>query len=293
MGQPKLTFQQLFEYLENGANDPAVEAMLELPGNSERLVRAKRLYDLVKAGGLPDEDSPVMGFAEPASEHSIEGLSEPLEADFLDVDQSRPAGKSGYGILGQSMDGLQQAARTMRNGGTRLRVSGILRMVSSGTLPGLEFVPRPRPPLPRKLSRKSVGSEDATSFESVPGASLDSDLSDIGFERTDSFIVEGRMDAAPDLSSSADAVEFRLSPLIVVCRVELANRQPLLTFEVKDTRWRAPAKQLEILYVPKQGLICRVTTDLKGRASLPLPAGPGRLRFDCDPAAAVDIELEE
>ena len=114
MGQPKLTFQQLFEYLENGANDPAIDAMLELPGNSERLVRAKHLYDLVKAGGLPDEDSPVIGFAEPASEYSIEGLREPLETDFLDVDQSRPAGKSGYWKLDQSMDGLQQAARTMR-----------------------------------------------------------------------------------------------------------------------------------------------------------------------------------
>ena len=81
-------------------------------------------------------------------------------------------------------------------------------------------------------------------------------------------------------------------PLIVACRVDLAHRQPLLTFEVRDTRWRAPAKQLEILYVPEQGRMCRVTTDLKGRASLPLPAGPGRLLFDSDPAAAVDIELK-
>lgn len=282
MGLPKLTIQQLFEYLENGGNDPAIEAMLELPSNRERLVRAKRLYDLVKAGGFPDVDSFVIGFAEPEPDYTNERSSEPLEVDFLDVGESHLVGKSDSGDLNQATDGLQQAVRTMRAGGTRFRASGILRIVSSGTVPGLEFVPRPRPPLPRKSTRQSVSRENAASF----------DWSDISSKKAESFDIEAKMESVRDFSSSADSVEFRLSPLIVACRIDLTPHQPLLRLEVEDTRWRVPAKQLEILYVPEQGRICRVTTDLKGRASLPLPAGPGRLRFDGGPAVAVDIELE-
>jgi hypothetical protein len=88
-------------------------------------------------------------------------------------------------------------------------------------------------------------------------------------------------------------VEFSLRPLSVECHIDLTPHQPLLAFEIQDTRWHTPAKQFEILYVSDQGHICCVTTDLKGRACLPLPTESGRLRFDCDPAVAMEIEIQE
>ena len=287
-----LTFQELFEYLEKGEEDPYIERMLERDSGAKRRLRqARRLYAFLHSEDA-EHDSGADVFMDVAFNEEplayLSDVSEPMSYLGAELLQKRVDESSDEDTDTKANDhAIHQAERVMQSAGRQLLVAGTLLL--NTTSPGgatLNYRAH-KPPMPLRTGKDFALRSAASRVSLRPAAAFinkPDPIGDLGWGVK--MPATGRSERT---TQPSDLTRIRAGRLYVQCYVDPDGHE--LVIDIRNTESRSPERQLDILYVPQKGEMLRTSTDLNGHATMPLPAASGRLRLESTPAVAIDVEI--
>jgi hypothetical protein len=264
----KLRFEQVLEYVEQGENDRRMKKRLQMdPDGPELLRQARLMHDMMKLRaekGAPDEDWAGSGADSAAQFDSVE-VAEVHEQMKLMLSESAASYQRDDDRM--SLNDVSQLQNLAGRAAGRIREIGSIRLIHDGHRVAVSF--EPDDDLSAALAmRQSI----------TPTARRD--LTD------DDLLQFKRRRPVPN------SVEVRGHDLSISVNAE-TTVDGTLVLRIIDRRLSAPARGLQLLFMPEEGSFVRFHTDAKGVARFSVPDCPGILRIESQQPQLLHIKIEK
>ena len=261
----KLEFEQVLEYVRGGEKDPGIEKLLQIdPNGPAMLSEARLIYEVL--GEQPEPLKP------PAARRPRVMRSAAFDAPTRDLQAAAEpefaGSSSNTDLFGDDQSGqftpsdAKSLSRLASRAAGPRRELGELRIGRGERTASLSYEPRPRPPQKRRPELADEAADVMTFYQS----------------------------ARPPVP--AEGIEIKGYGLTIKLPEDVPADGPL-RFRITDTRLRAPARDLELIFMPEIGPFAKGRTDSKGVAEFEIPEQSGLLRISGEPPQVLHILVEK
>ena len=260
----KLEFEQVLEYVRDGEQDPRIEKLLQTDPDGPAMLREARLmFEVLGEQPEPPESPPVSdAFKMLSASADAAKIERPASKEPLVASSRETADLFGdeSGSQFTPSDAKSMSLLAKRAAGPKREI-GELRIRRGERTASLSYDPKPGLPKLKRPQLRDAAAEPVTYYQSEPRKRV-TDIKIKGYGLT----------------------------------IKLPEDVPAdgrLTIKITDTQLRAPARGLDLIFMPETGPFAKGRTDSKGVAEFEIPEQSGILRINGDPPQVLRIRVEK